>query len=319
MTSNPETHLDMLRIMVNEGEYDPMEQAEYSSLMHYFRGSPIVYRWLLNQEGFVIDFEQTPINIKTIAAASVRSELSITSECLELVAAHESDLSDQAGSNGHTDGLTQAHTAVCYLPYMADDVEYPKRIKVLWDAGADLHTPQLHNDLGSTLDVLFFLPTFHAYDRIRRKRYGVEQLSIPRPPLQSTKHVISYDRLENNSSFQYRSRTPRSMFYTWYPGYELSILEVAQRYLDAWMELLLEAGLDIVDYGRREDRLHPGGLFHGQWIRLGFEARVYVEYGDHVGGCRIHVTELWVLDVTEEKITSTEKSRMPGSWDFDDA
>lgn len=87
------------------------------------------------------------------------------------------------------------------------------------------------------------------------------------------------------------------------------------------MEVLLEAGLDVADYGRREKQMHPKGLLDSDYG----EARVVFEYGEHAGGCRIHVTELWIYNADEEGSASTETSTskepspMPCNWDFDDA
>lgn len=300
--SNPAAHVDILRIMINEGQYDPMEDANDTSVMHTFDGSPAVYRWLLDQEDYLIDFEQTAFNRRTIAGALIAenqpNQALQASSCLEALIAHGSDLNDLVGRKSTDGQILLAHSAVFDLRLVAEIDDFPKRIKVLWDAGADF---------GSTSEHLIFSCV--------NDRYGTSELkreSIPAPPIMSAEEVIEYDRLEDTSTIKNRPRTPKSLWRTWYPGNDLPVMEVVQRYLDAWMEVLLEAGIDITEYGRREDQLHPEGLLD---VRYG-EGRVYFEYGSHVDGCRIHVTEIktydpaWIDD-------DAEPSTMPGSWDFD--
>ncbi len=36
--------------MIHDGQYDPMEQVNYTSVMHSFERSSTVHRWLLEQE-----------------------------------------------------------------------------------------------------------------------------------------------------------------------------------------------------------------------------------------------------------------------------
>ena len=316
--------------MINDGQYDPMEKAKYTSVMHSFEGSSTVYRWLLEQEEFVIDFEQTIHNYKTVATALIGSLQLNASECLEELIAHGYDLNNPTGSFFFGFSLTLVYRAAWSLSDVADNPDLPRRIKVLWDAGADFHTPHAH-DIFGTLNLVFTMVILGNYQGRRTKynKYGVERESIPNPSLISTKDVIEYDQLEDPSDIKCRSRVSKSLWHTWFPGDELPILEVAQRWLDAWLEILLEAGLDIAEYGRREDQLHPEGLLHSP---VG-ELRIIFEYGDHVGGCRIHATEIWMVDPeiwmvdpdykvhdfdVEEESTAAEHSSMPGRWDFDD-
>ena len=318
--SDPAAHLDILRILVHEGQYDPMEAADGNghSVMHSFEGSPTVYRWLLQQEEFLIDFEQECFNAWNIPVALIYSHNSNSSSCLEaLVADGSLDSFDDRYS-------LSPWTVVCLFD-MADVVDYPKRVKVLWDAGVDFHASQVNNEYGTTLNVLFWDVGYQRslYDDstgIKPQKCEMERESIPAPPLEPEGDIIEYDRLEDKSTIKDRPRTSKSLWHTWFPGQDLSILEVAQRYLDAWMEILLEAGIDIEKYGRREDELHPKGFFIGDLSdRNHTQARVIFEYGDHVDGCRIHVTEIWLCDRDGERATSVETSTMPGSWDFDDA
>lgn len=284
--------------MINEGQYDPMEEADGRSLMHAFDGSPTVYQWLLHQEEFFIDLEQRS-GERTMSVAQLMSPRSNGSKCLEALIAYGSDLNHITHKNFT---LLSMHYAVLSFPIMNNIIDFPKRIKVLWDAGADIHTPELHNNPGTPLNLLFDVIQFTSLSK-RTEKF--------------TRSL--YDRLDDSSITKHRPRTSRSLWRTWYPGNELSILEVAQRYLDAWMELLLEAGLDVVAYGRREDQMHPERLVYSPYEERPIEARVYFEYGDHVSGCRIHVTEIWLAeDPAEKKTTTAEDSTMPGSWDFDD-
>ena len=287
--------------MINNGQYDPMEQANYTGVMHSFEGSSSVYRWLLEQEEFVVDFEQTSISVATIAAALINSPQLNASECLEAVIAHGCDLNNPAVSFLCGDGLTLVHRASYLLKDLADNLDFPRRIKVLWDAGADFYTPFLHNKFERRL--IFYL---FWISRVENVKYGVEREFTPTPPLMLVEDTIDYDPLEDTSAINHRLRTSKSLWRTWYPGHDFSILEIVQRHLDAWMEVLLEAGLDTVDYGCREDQLHPDA-------RLCVEARLHFEYGDHVGGCRIHVTKILVY---EELAAPAETPTMPGSWDF---
>ena len=315
--SSPTAHIDILRLMVHEGQYDPMERAHGTSVMHSFEGQPTVYRWLLDQGEFVIDFEQTAVfRAETIAAALISTRKMNSSGCLEVVLAQGSNLDDPAGSGMWGEGLTLAHRAVCYLTDLADNVDFPKRIKVLWEAGADFHTSKLHNCFGTTLDFLFRVVSLGDGHEAQTgdRRYGVEWESMPAPPLKTDEDIVEYDRLEGTSPIKYRPRTAKSLWRTWSRGNDLSALELTQRYLDAWTEVLLEAGLDISEYGRREDRLHPEGLFDNDFG----QARFKFEYGDHVDGCRIHVTEIWRYGRFSSNATSAETAKMPCSWDFDE-
>lgn len=241
--SNPAAHVDILRIMINEGQYDPMEDADNTSVMHSFDGSPAVYRWLLGQEDFLIDFEQTAFDGRTIAGALIAENQAMqASSCLEALIAHGSDLNDLVGRKLTGCNVLLANSAVFDLRLVAEIDDFPKRIKVLWDAGADF---------AMTLYCLFFA--------CAKDRYGIPELkreSFPAPPMMSAERVIGYDRLEDTSTIKNRPRTPKSLWRTWYPGNDLSVMEVFQRYLDAWMEVLLEAGIDIAEYGWGEDQLH---------------------------------------------------------------
>ena len=321
-------HLDTIRVMIIEGQYDPMEMASDTSVMHHFNGASTVYQWLLDQDEFLIDFEQPDVGSPNIATSLVTSRQWNASQCLGALIAHEIDLEDLAGKGFFGDGLSLAHRAALTLPDLADHIDFPNRIKLLWDAGAEFHTPKPQNQPGTALDTLFYSINFYLEnkDSAEQNVYGVVRASVPDPSGMATEDVVEYERLEDTSAVESRLRTPRSQWQTWYPGNNLSLLEVAQRHLDAWMEVLLEAGLDLRDYGRKEDQLHPEGLLT---CACGEEssivACVYFEYGDHVNGCRIHVTELLVLnphkiDVldTGEEATSAEHPRMPGTWDFED-
>lgn len=302
--------------MVNEGQYDPMEEAHGTTVMHSFNGSPTVYRWLLDQEVFLIDLEQKQHGEENVAAALSRSRESNASKHLEAVIAYGSGLNDLVASNPLGEGPSPVWDVILWLPYLADNVDLPNRVKVLWDAGADFHTLD-HPYLNKTaLEGLCWAIacTVLSAGRTEYNKYGVDRQWIPSPSLMSTEDVVEYDRLEDTSDIKYRPRTSRSLWRTWYPGESLSILEIVQRGLDAWMEVLLEAGLDIVAYGQREEELHPGGIICHPWG----EWRLFFEYGDHVNGCRIHVTEIWVADPNKAKAVSAETSTMPCSWDSDD-
>ena len=298
--------------MINEGKYDPMEEANLPSVMHHFDGSPTVYQWLLDQEEFLIDYEQRWHGSATIAASLLRLNRSHVSKCLEQALAHGSGLSEP----GKISGETLAHRAAYSMYYLADNSDFPKRIKVLFDAGVDFHTPLSNGDSRTPIFYLFWV-VFHDYENSG---------FYPTLPLMD---MIVHDRLvdtsaiEDTPAIKHRLRTSKSLWRTWYPGNELPLLEKAQRLLDAWMEVLLEAGLDIVDYGRQEEQLHPEGILSDFWGG----ASIFFEYGDHVSGCRIHVTEVWVYDPklkrihdldSEEEATSAQNSTMPGGWDFEE-
>ena len=304
--------------MVNEGQYDPMEKAKSCSVLHIFDGSPTAYRWLLDQEEFLID-------LGTIASDQFFTESSNASEYLEAVLARGSHENDPSGFDLSGDGLPLAHIAVFAFKWMADNSDFPRRIKVLFDAGFDFDRPRMDNyigyDGGTMLTYLFYLVSRYLdLDKFKFNKDKIDRQTFPKTLFESSRHIVAYDRLEDTSAIKYRSRTSRSLWKTWYPGEELSLLEVVQRHLDAWMEIILEAGPDTVDYGRREDQLHPKGIVN---FRLG-EARINFEYGDHVSGCRIHATEIWISDwgsdedEDEDESTSAEASAIPGGWDFED-
>ena len=318
--SNPAAHIDILRIMTHEGQYDPMEEASQITVMHEFEGSSMAYRWLLDQEDFFIDFFHTcGFTWGHLIIRLLNSNVFETSTYLESVLCR--------GNLVHVAGdLRLADHAAWSMAFIADNIDFPKRIKLLLDAGVDFHarpTGYTRTALRSVLESALY----HTSDA--KKKYNictVEREFIPKPPTGSTRRVIDYDSLDPTLNTKCRPRLSRAMWQTWNTEEELTLeavrglspLKITQRYLDAWMEVLLEAGVDIADYGRQEDQLHPEGIFGGS---MG-EARVVFEYGSHVSGCRIHVTEVWVFDFDdddlEEEVESAEAPAMPCSWDFDE-
>ena len=153
-----------------------------------------------------------------------------------------SDFQDPARSDLWGGGLSLADRIAIAMIRVADSVDFPERVKMLWDAGANLHTSRLPNHFGSALDILMSYAIIYMFNRTRLEKHRIEQQYIPRPPSMSTRHVIEYDRLEDASAMKYRPRTSKSLWHTWYPGDELPRLEAAQRHLDARMEVPLEAG-----------------------------------------------------------------------------
>ena len=280
--------------MIHEGQYDPMEDSIHGSVMHNFGGSSTVYKWLLDQEEFYIDFGQTSQSGATIASGLIYSTEMNFYTCLEAVIARGSDV--VLGGDSWL-----AHHAAAYTPSCADNTDYPKRIKVLWDAGVDFHAfsrKYMGTPFGCVLDFAL-LRTFVA--KTKYNICSVVRKPVPKPPTGSTRNTVDYDILDPTLNIRCRPRVSKAVWQTWTTNgkpslealSELSILEIAQRHLDAWMEVLLEAGLDIASYGRREEVLHPGGVFVGRkgWA----EVRVVFEYGSHVNGCRIHATEAWLF------------------------
>ena len=329
--------------MINDGQYDPMESSRNGSVMHSFVGSSTVYEWLLDQEEFFIDVYPTLSpdlknggwrNVgESIAAALIASNQDEASKCLEALIGRGCDVNDSCGWI-IDEGESPAHLIALGLTSHANNLDYPKRFKVLCDAGIDFHARNTHGLFEGTLEILLasgvrFYNATNKYNKDREER-----VSIPKPPTGSTRRVMEYDILDPTLNIKYRPRTSRMLWRTWHPEltYDsegiftsnaiggLLVLESTQRYLDAWMEVLLEAGLDIADYGRREDQLHPEGVLKC-WFG---EARVVFEYGSHVNGCRIHVMEIWMFDWfdddesdEEEETTPAETSEMPCSWDSD--
>lgn len=326
--------------MINEGEYDPMEDGKYGSIMHNFVGSATVYQWLLDQEKFFIDFYQRHAIRGTVASSLLISSGTDASKCLEAVLRRGSDVNDYGGWKSDNP-VSLAHVAVCPFSDFADNVDFPKRIKVLLDAGLDFVPRKTDSALGTALEWLLPISLLKKSEgnpdwKIENNKYREEPKYIPKPATRSTRRVVYYDTLDPNLNLKYRPRISKALWQTWNtegtPTWDvvsgLSLVELAQRYFDAWMEVLLEAGLDIAGYGRREDLLHPEGVFHQSFFG---EARVVFEYGSHVNGCRIHVTEIWLYDPDddeetdeeegsgdEEETTPAETSKMPCSWDSDD-
>ncbi len=298
--------------MVKDGQYDPMALEDSTSVLHWFHGSPTVYQWLLDQEEFLIDLNQCTSTSKSVADALIFDRGSNISQCLELVISRKRGRKTPAESFDFSEEQRLAYKALRHFSYLADELDFPNRIRVLWSAGADLYAPESPDGSGTMLDQIVLSAVFQSVK-------GREE------------DAIGYDRLEVISTTEFRPRMSKSLWNAWYPGNELSVLEVVQRHLDAWMEVLLEAGIDIAEYGRREDQLHPEGVLSDFWG----EAYLVFEYGDHVNGCRIHMTEIrtkdqfrtMIYDSDDESDTSEEDdqsttngetSTMPCSWDFDE-
>ena len=317
LTSNPAAHIDILRLMINEGQYDPMEDGGYGSVMHVFSGSSIVYEWLLDQEEFFIDFDQTSFGLNIASSLIDSSGLDI-STCLEAVIARRSDMILLDGD------ISLVHEAAWSMTWCADDLDLPKRIKVLWDAGVDFHAPMSTGNTRTLFDWVLHSALNQILDaRTKYKICSVVRKPVPNPPTRWPRRIIDYDILDSSLDIKCRPRLPKALWQTWMSEGEitldavcgLSLLEMTQRFLDAWMEVLLEAGLDIADYGRREDQLHPEGILSDEEYG---EARLVFEYGNHVNGCRIHVIEIWVFDDEEsDEEEETIASKMPCSWDSD--
>ena len=295
--------------MVEEGQYDPMEAADYgSTVLHWFEGSPTVFQWLLDQEAFLIDLHQSTSDGDSVAHCLLYQSGSDISHYLEAVIQHKRRLKNPTEFSDFSQEQRLGYASCC-LPYMADELDFPNRIRVLWGAGADLRVPESLEDSGTMLDELLF--------------WIVYRLITDRG-----EDAVGYHRVEDISTVHFRSRTSKSMWKAWYPGHELSVLEVVQRYLDAWMEVLVETGINVAEYGRREDQLHPEGVLPWKWEEVYGEARVVFEYGDHLDGCRIHVTEIWkehdlddesaTLGEDDESSTYGDTSAMPCSWNSDD-
>jgi hypothetical protein len=87
-TLTPETHLDTLRVMIQDGQYDPMEHNGSTTAMHSCEGPSASYQWLFDQDESCIDFEDAlTVGYNTIAAAQIISDESNTSEDLSAVLA----------------------------------------------------------------------------------------------------------------------------------------------------------------------------------------------------------------------------------------
>ena len=335
LTSNPAAHIDILRLMIQEGQYDPMEDGIYGSVMHDFNGLFTVFKWLLDQEEFCIDLNQSHPIMGNIARSLMRSGEMDSSKCLEAVICRGDD------SCGWLldDGISLAHVAAYCTTFLINNPDFPRRIKALRDASFDFHTRKTNSPSGTPFDALLVnalcqvLQAKSSYDRECNKPRE-ESKSLPKPPTGSTRRVVDYDILDPDMNIKCRPRISKALWQTWNTKGNLtwvavsglSLLEISQRYLDAWMEVLLEAGLDIAEYGRREDQLHPEGIIDNCYG----EGRVVFEYGSHVNGCRIHVTEIWLYDPDddeetdeeewsddEEATTPAEPSKMPCSWDYD--
>ena len=339
LTSNPAAHIDILRLMVHEGQYDPMEDSIDGSVMHRYEGSSTVYKWLLDQEAFCIDFNQShPIRGNIASSLIVSGEMD-SSKCLEAVICRRVDVNDSCGWS-LDDGISLAHVAADCIAYQIDNPDFPKRIKALRDASSNFHTRKTNSPLGTPFDALLrraILEVLYPKSWYNREynKPREESKSLPKPPTGSTRRLIDYDILDPDMNIKCRPRISKALWRTWNPTgvlpwdavRGLSLVELAQRYFDAWMEVLLEAGLDIAEYGRREDQLHPEGI-SDDWYG---ESRFVFEYGSHVNGCRIHVTEIWLYDPDndkeideeegsgdEEETTPAATSKMPCSWDFDE-
>ena len=320
---NPVARLDTVRIIVRDGQYDPMEESSGYTQMHLFCGIPTVFKWLLHQEEFFIDFEYLAEGY-TIASSHVVNSRLYSLEYLEALAAAKRGSKDPFELHIFREitGDTLIDIFVRSLQKVTDEPDLSKRIKVLWDAGIDFHASAENRLL--PLEALLTIVLYQRSIIKPSEQSGrdTEHKSIQRPLSGVKLNVEEYEGLEDNSAVKDRSRTPRSLWRTWYPGHDLSILEVVQRHFDAWTEVLFEAGLDITEYGRRKKEIYPGGLLQCGWG----EARILFEFGEHVDGCRIQITETWLygLDNREydfnnkKEPTSTGNSKMPGGWCSDE-
>lgn len=88
---------------------------------------------------------------------------------------------------------------------------------------------------------------------------------------------------------KYRTNLSRNPRIHWMPSGKASIIDIVQRFLDAWVEVLREAEVDLVQYGRKEEELHSGNLFSKSKDQ---EVLLTVEYGDNANDLRIHAAAL---------------------------
>lgn len=111
-TLTPETHLDTLRVMIQDGLYDSMERSCSTTAMHSYEGPSASYQWLFDQDESYIDFEDAlTVGYNTIAAAQIISYESNMSEHLSAVLARGSQSKVWCGRGPSSKDFTLAHRA----------------------------------------------------------------------------------------------------------------------------------------------------------------------------------------------------------------
>ena len=314
-TESPDIEVDTLRVLIHDGRYDPMELGHNLTVIDSYPGSLAAYEWLLDQDDFCIYHESSVIlGQLTMLSRKAMSEHSHESERTAAVLKRVIALQDLCSE--HWPSLISRVYSFILLPTFNElgIPELTNCVRALWEASANLLDPQ---DQGSTIDEILlslinwsmFMWKHHWRERFNFHPSKLsEEFVVERRKNQSPNEIIS--DLKNYPRF------PRLLWKTWYPSNDLSALEVMQRCVDAQLEVLWEAGIDLETYGKNQALQHPRGFNfykYDYWANATF----VFEFGEHVHGCRIHIVEIGLRMADYESVYGFA-GKMPGSWNSED-
>lgn len=292
------TLVDVLRVLVVEGQYDPMEKggSEELTIMHSYFADLDGYQWLLDQNEFHIDFAQ-----KTWIGFDVCDSISTTydddtSDLLEAILMRDLDRSARKGPF-RIANWTTLHSLALLASGFFQCRDFPDRISLLLNYNGDL--PFGKGSRPSMLDALLFDPCRGDSPEVAKRHFDGQidwRLDLHgRSPFKNTRLL---------------------------PNATLAELNYFQYALDEWVRVLLEARADLKAYFHHEQDCHPENMFHlGTWTAL-----LSFQYGEGAEPFRIRVVALHVCRKENAPTSSVDSTlegyrhlsaTMPGTWTVD--
>ncbi|KAI9835263.1 MAG: hypothetical protein M1819_002407 [Sarea resinae] len=301
----PDNMVETLRVLVEDGQYDPAAREGNQTALDTYKGPAEGLKYLLNQNEFVLDFEDESYLFHYLLQNPNTTRSRYLPELVATVLEHQ---------KRHPETLQfEVLPRIVYnAPLQFEFLEFPKQIALLVSAGADVHLIG-RSSSKTLLDKLLEASALELRDRFS---------TVPRYMEKNRGDPLS---LESDSSTPFR-KVPRRELRSWYPADipYLPGMELIQRLLDAWVEIIHEAGIDMEAYGRREESLHPDHIFSASLedtdsrmpkTRRLFQARFVFDYGEKVDGLRIRVVELLGNEwKTLRNLQGRPVQSMPGGW-----
>jgi hypothetical protein len=225
--------LDVVRVLVQHGQIDPMRLSSSKQLytnLHAYTGPSTVFKWLIQQEYFQIDFEEHSKEGESILLHQIGYRLHWGESLARIQVLLDSGCDvNWISSTSQYRGYTALHSAVRRLPIDIRNLRAQKCesvIRALLVAGSDIHTRTSNGQ--TPLDVLvewsLFSDGFHGDE----KQFKTEAI-------------------------------------------------------DRWLKILRSLGLDLKQYGLREEEIHQFKNTRVAYVfggRLDWDFTLDFKYGD---------------------------------------